>query len=74
MGNISSGDGMFNEREFRIALAEVGKTQRQVAEECGMNETNFRKIKKGSSVGVYLAMAIAQAVNRKAEDLWIPDK
>jgi DNA-binding XRE family transcriptional regulator len=61
---------MFNERTFRIALAEAGKTQRQVARECGINENSFSKIKRGSGPGVLLALKIAQAVNRKVEDLW----
>ncbi|HBV97798.1 MAG: hypothetical protein JL50_02845 [Peptococcaceae bacterium BICA1-7] len=65
---------MFNEHVFRVALAEVNKTQRQVAQECGINENSFTKIKKGSGPGVLLALKIARAVNRKVEELWSLDE
>lgn len=66
------GDGMFNEKVFRVALAETCKTQRQVAEECGINENTISKIKKGMEPRVGLAIKIAQSVNKKVEDLWSP--
>ena len=64
---------MFREDVFRVALAEMNKTQKQVARECGMNETNFTRIKKGSEPGVLLAIKISRAVNKKVEDLWSLD-
>lgn len=70
MDNNSSGDNMFNERAFRIALAEAGKTQKQVAQECGINEVTITRIKQGMEPRVSLALKIAKALNKKVEDLW----
>lgn len=62
----------FDEREFRIALAELGKTQKQVAQECGVHELTITRLKQGADVKVSLALKVARAVNRKVEDLWSP--
>jgi DNA-binding XRE family transcriptional regulator len=63
---------MFNEKAFRVALAELNKTQKQIARECGINENTIPRIKKGMDVKVSLAIKIARAVNLKVEDLWRP--
>ena len=65
---------MFNEKAFRVALAEANKTQKKVAKECGVNENTITNIKKGAEPGVYLAQKIARAVNKKVEDLWSLDE
>lgn len=57
-----------------MALAEVNKTQKQVARECGIHETTITKIKNGAEPGVLLAMKIARAVNRTIYDLWSLDE
>jgi DNA-binding XRE family transcriptional regulator len=63
---------MFNTDVFRVALAEVNKTQKQVATECGVHDLTISRIKKGMEPKVYLALKVAQAVNKKVEDLWKP--
>lgn len=73
MENITSGDGMFKEDVFRIALATVNKTQKQVAKECRVTENTITRIKTGTEPGVYLARKIARAVNRTVEELWSLD-
>lgn len=67
------GDGMFNEDVFRVALAVLNKTQKKVAEECGVTENTITRIKGGAEPGVYLARKIAMAVNKTVEELWSPD-
>ena len=64
---------MFKEDVFRIALATVNKTQKKVAEECGLNTNTITKIKRGAEPGVYTARRIARAVNRTVEQLWSLD-
>lgn len=60
----------FNEKVFRVALAELGKTQKQVAQECGIHEVTITRIKAGMDIKVSLALKIARAVNRTVEELW----
>lgn len=62
----------FNEKAFRVALAELGKTQKDIAHECGVNETTITRIKKGMDVKISLALRIARAVNKNIEELWSP--
>lgn len=65
---------MFNEKVFRVALAEAGKTQKQVAKECGIHELTLTKIKQGAEPKIKLAMRIARALNRTVYDLWSLDE
>lgn len=65
---------MFNDRAFRVALAEMGTNQKRLAESLNISESTFTKIKKGMEPRVTLAIRIAQSVNRKVEDLWAPDE
>lgn len=65
---------MFREDVFRVALAEMNKTQKQVARECGVHELTITKIKQGAEPKIKLAMKIAKAVNKTVYDLWSPDE
>lgn len=60
----------FNKNVFRVALAELGKTQKQIAQECGVAETTITRIKKGMDVKISLALKMAKVVNKNIEDLW----
>ncbi len=61
---------IFNEKVFRVALVEADKTQKQVAEECGISETTITRIKKGMDAHLSMAMKISRALNKNIEDFW----
>lgn len=65
---------MFRTDVFRVALAEAGKTQKQVAAEAGINPNSFTRIKGGADTPVSIALKIARAVNRRVEELWSLDE
>lgn len=62
----------FDEDAFRIALATANKTQKQIAQECGVHELTITRLKKGADIKLSLALNMARALNTSIEKLWSP--
>lgn len=56
---------------LRIAVASSGRTQREIAEEVGINETRLSQIVNGHwNPDADLRARLAEAVNGRVDELW----